>query len=96
VRAALEVEAKFDLPGEIIPNLGDRGGEHRVAEKEIDAEQNDGEDEQRFPLQIGVHGQKVRRVVRRRVGLFGIFRCLHLGNRRTRDANFNLRFAGDF
>src|SRR6202040_2618585 len=54
VRTALEVEAKLDLPGEIIPHLGARGGEHRVAEKEIDAEQNDGEDKQRFPLQIGV------------------------------------------
>src|SRR5205807_10136517 len=96
VRAALEVEAELDLFGEIVLHPRDRGREHRVAEKEIDTEQNDGEDEKRFPLQIGIHGQKVRRVVRRRVGLFCIFRCLHLSNRRTCDANFNLRFAGDF
>src|SRR6267142_1889666 len=30
------------------------------------------------------------------MGLFCIFRCLHLSNRRTRNADFNLRFAGDF
>ncbi len=96
MRASLEVEAKLDLLREIVLHLRERGGEHRVADEEIDTEQNDGEDEQRFPLQIGIHGQKVKRVIGRRVGLFCIFRCLHLSNRRTRDADFDLRFAGDF
>ena len=96
MRTALQVKPELDLLAEIVLHLRERGGEHRIAKKKIDTEQNDGQDEQRFPLQIGIHGQKIKHTVQRRAGLFCIFRCLHLSNRRARDADFYLRFAGNF
>ncbi len=56
VRPALEVQTELDLVLEVVPERGERSGEVRIADHGIDAQQNDCEDEQSFPLQIRVHG----------------------------------------
>ena len=94
VAPTLEVQAKLNLILEIVFHLRERSGEGRIAEKEINAQDDNNKNEQRFPFEMGFHGWKIGRL-RRTVGLFCIFRCLHLCNRRTRDSNFNLRLRGD-
>src|SRR5258708_37049066 len=73
VRASLEVKAKLDLIGEVVLHLGERGGEHRVADQKIDTENDDGKDEQAFPLQIRFNGKRVKRVFGRRAASFASF-----------------------
>ena len=88
--ATLEIEPELDLVSEIIFQLRHGRGKCRKPHEAVDAAENDKRDENYFPLQIGVHGQRVERFIRLRVGLFRIFRCLHLRYRRTRDADFYL------
>ncbi len=101
VRAALQVESQLDLVSEIIFQLCQRRWECRQTEKAVHAAQDDHHDEERSPLQVGIHGQKVltpsvpepslyAHVARSWERLFRIFRCLHLRNCRTRDANLHL------
>src|SRR5262249_44331017 len=66
----------------------------RIADQEIDRKKNDDDDRNCFPLQIWIHDWRVKREVRAQEVLIGIFRCLHLRNRGTRDAYFYL--IGDF
>ena len=44
---------------EIVLHHRRRGGKRRQADNRVHTEQDDGKDEQRFPLQIRIHGQKV-------------------------------------
>ena len=55
VRAALQVQAEFDLLAEIVFDLRDRSGEGRKSDQSIDAEKDHRKNKQRFPLQIRIH-----------------------------------------
>ncbi len=55
VRSALQVQAQLDLVAEIIFDLLDGGRERRRADQHVDTNQNHSQDEQSFPLQIGIH-----------------------------------------
>ena len=54
--AALEVEAELNLLFEIVFRLREGRRERRIAEKEIETENDDRQNEQRFPLEIRIHG----------------------------------------
>ena len=56
MRAALQVQTELDLVLEVGLEGRERRGEVWIADHGIDAQQNDCEDEQSFPLQIRVHG----------------------------------------
>jgi len=56
VRAALEVQAQLDLVGEIIFYVLDRSRKCRRANEHVNTNEDDCNDKQRFPLQIGIHG----------------------------------------
>jgi len=68
-----EVQTEAESAGEIVLHCASEW-EHRVAEKEIDTEQNDGQDKQRFPIQLGFMVRKKTRGPRG-WAYFCIFRC---------------------
>ena len=55
LRAALQVQAEFDLLAEIVFDLRDRSGEGRKSDQSIDAKKDHRKNKQRFPLQIRIH-----------------------------------------
>ena len=55
VAAALEVESQFDAFGEVGPQLGKRGGENGQANDAIHAKQQQCQDRDELPLELGTH-----------------------------------------